>query len=171
MWIWHDTYKYDGQNWFWQFLISAFFCRFFPNTLKSQQQRILHGLRPDKHWARQQRAILDLLFQSEPHRNPPSCDASLKPLLAQALLVSAWGWTSAPTVSSEHRVPAMPVQSHGRLGALPKHQDSLAGPSRHNLPTAKSKEELSPHFPCSYTFALVLLPDCQSGMASSAAVL
>lgn len=49
MWVWHDTDNYEGQNWFWQFLISlkyqVFFCHFLPNTLKYQQWWILHGLR------------------------------------------------------------------------------------------------------------------------------
>lgn len=68
--VWHR--QVDDQNCFWQFLISkkyqVFFCHFLPNILKSQQWRILHGLRPEGHWAGQQSAVLELLFQAEPQQ-------------------------------------------------------------------------------------------------------
>lgn len=97
-----------------------------------------------------------------PTRNPPSCDVSLKPLLAQALLVSPWGSTSLPHQTlSTGCLPHLCSPTGGWVLCLSTRTPLLAPAG--TLPTAKSKEELSLHFPCSYTFSLVLLPDCQSG--------
>lgn len=101
-----------------------------------------------------------------PIRKPPSCKRFPD---AQTLRASPRGAPSAPAPCSEHTTPATLVLSHGKLDAFPEDQGTITASSRHKLPAAGSKEELSLQvcpgftpFPWSCCWPL---PDCWSGSA------